>query len=163
MALFPTPQRLARFALISGVVLAADILTKQLALSALFAQPRVIEVTSFFNLVPVWNSGVSFGLFRDYPSVVSWVIPLLACAVILWLISELSRLSTSQQIGAGFIAGGALGNVIDRLRFGRVVDFLDVHLAGYHWPAFNLADAAIFIGAMLWLYGMIQGERTQDR
>jgi len=75
----------------------------------------------------------------------------------------LSRLSTSQQIGAGFIAGGALGNVIDRLRFGRVVDFLDVHLAGYHWPAFNLADAAIFIGVMLWLYGMIQGERTQDR
>ena len=64
-------------------------------------------------------------------------------------------------MGAAFIAGGALGNVLDRLVYGRVVDFLDFHVGVWHWPAFNLADSALFIGVLLWFRGMMQSNKTE--
>ena len=148
-------RKLKRFGLVSFCVLILDIVSKQLALEMLFYPPQQIAVTSFFNLVPVWNSGISFGLFSDYPMVTTFAIPLLAVGVIGWLVSELRHSGLVAQIGSGLIAGGAIGNVVDRIRFSRVVDFLDFHFAGYHWPAFNIADSAIFIGVLCWLYAMI--------
>lgn len=116
-------------------------------------QTRFIgEVTSFFNLVLVWNRGVSFGMFSDHPEYMPWVLTAVALGIIGILIRWLMQ--TDRMIGIaalGMVIGGALGNVIDRLRFGAVVDFLDFHVAGYHWPAFNIADAAIFCGVMLLL------------
>ena len=106
-----------------------------------------IEVWSFFNLVMVWNQGVSFGLFNqstDYGPLMLVVLALVISGGFgVWLFRSDSRL---QMAGLAMVIGGAIGNVIDRLRFGAVMDFLDVHAFGYHWPAFNVADSCIMIG-----------------
>ena len=106
-----------------------------------------IEVLPFFNLVMVWNQGVSFGLFSgdtDYGPLLLVVLALgISAGFGVWLFRSDSRL---QMTGLAMVIGGAIGNVIDRLRFGAVMDFLDVHMFGYHWPAFNVADSAIVIG-----------------
>lgn len=147
---FTPPQRV--FIGLGLVLILADVITKEIMLDLIFDPPRVIQLTSFFNLVPVWNKGVSFGMLSGYPWLTSLVIPIIACAVVAWLWRQLPSLGPVGHVAASLIAGGALGNVLDRLRFGQVVDFLDFHYAGYHWPAFNLADISIFLGVALWLY-----------
>ena len=155
-----------RFFVIAGIVLALDMVTKQMALSTIFATGQPVQVTPFLNFAPVWNEGVSFGLFADYPQITNMVVPVFALFVIGWLITELTESGWVQQIGAGLICGGASGNIVDRFRFNKVVDFIDVHVAGLHWPAFNIADASIFIGVILWLYAMmflnVAGDTAQD-
>ena len=133
-----------------GIAIAsADQLTKYWALATL-SGAGVVEVTPFFNLVLVWNTGVSFGLLQGFGEAGRWGLVMLACAVgiglAVWLFRE-SRLLP--QCALCLVLAGAVGNVIDRMRFGAVVDFLDFHLMGYHWPAFNIADSAIVIGAIL--------------
>jgi signal peptidase II len=117
----------------------------------LFEAPTVV-VTDFFNLVMVWNPGVSFGMLQVDQAHMRLVLSVFAIIVsagfLIWLWRE-PRPSIAFPLG--LIAGGALGNVCDRLRFGAVADFLDFHVAGYHWPAFNLADSAITIGVILLL------------
>ena len=111
-----------------------------------------VEVTSFFNLVTVWNFGVSFGMFNRGSDEAAWVFATIAAAItavlVVWLRRAPNLLVT---VALGSVIGGAVGNVIDRLRFGAVFDFLDVHAAGWHWPAFNVADAAIAVGVGLLL------------
>lgn len=109
-----------------------------------------IEVLPFFNLVLSFNRGVTFGLLAtDHPAG-RWLLTLLATTVIIvlgrWLVRSHDRIQAS---ALGLIMGGALGNVVDRLRQGAVTDFLDFHVQGYHWPAFNLADSAIVVGVVL--------------
>jgi len=107
-------------------------------------------VTSFFNIVMVWNQGVSFGMFSnnsDYgPIALSALSIVIAIIFAVWMLRSQSKL---QCLAIGFVIAGALGNVIDRLRFGAVIDFLDFHAFGYHWPAFNVADSGICIGVFL--------------
>ena len=86
---------------------------------------------------------------------------MLAVLVVLWLIWQLNDLTFLQTLGASFIAGGALGNVSDRIVYGRVIDFLDFHIGALHWPAFNVADSALFIGVLLWCYGMMQPNQNE--
>lgn len=109
-----------------------------------------VDVLPFFNLVMVWNQGISFGLFNngsDYgPMILSGVSLLISAVFIVWLFRSESKL---QNIGIAFVIAGAFGNIIDRLRFGAVIDFLDFHIADLHWPAFNAADSWIFIGVLL--------------
>ena len=111
--------------------------------------PTTIPVTRFFNLVLAWNRGVSFGLFRATgrrrPGSSPASRSRSALALALWLRKR--REPAGWRPGSASIIGGALGNVIDRLRFGAVVDFLDFHWDSYHWPAFNLADSAITSGS----------------
>ena len=145
---------------LSILVLAADFSSKKIILTLLFFPPRQIDLTPFFSLTPVWNSGISFGLFSENPYIGLVTIPVLAVAVVLWLIWQLHELTRYQTLGAAFIAGGALGNVLDRLIYGRVIDFLDFHVGIWHWPAFNLADSALFIGVLLWFYGIMQPDQT---
>jgi signal peptidase II len=107
-----------------------------------------IEITSFFNLTMVWNKGVSFGLLNnlgDYGPLILIAVALLASMLMLvWLaLTPRPLLATALSL----IVGGAIGNVIDRVRFGAVADFFDLHYAGWHWPAFNIADSCIVIGA----------------
>ena len=99
----------------------------------------------FLNFVPVWNQGISFGMLADGGQVVRAGLTLFAFAVVGWFFWQANRLDHVQQIAAGLISGGAIGNAIDRLRFGKVVDFIDVHVQTWHWPAFNVADAAITV------------------
>ncbi|HSR72284.1 MAG TPA: signal peptidase II [Kiloniellales bacterium] len=145
------PSAALAFALgLAALVILLDQITKWLILGVVMVPPRTIEVTGFFNLVLVFNTGVSFGLFGGEAAWKPYAFGLLALAVsgglLVWLWRNPQRLPA---FAVGLIIGGALGNVIDRLRFAAVVDFLDFHLAGWHWPAFNLADAAITLGVAL--------------
>ncbi len=147
--------------LIAVLVIALDQATKWLMLTGLDLASNPITVTSFFNLVLVWNRGVSFGMFNDAGAYGPWILSVLAIVVVIGLLWWLRQAEGWRMLTAlGLVIGGAIGNVIDRFRFGAVVDFLDVHIAGYHWPAFNVADAAICIGAgLLLLDGLLSPER----
>ncbi|MCP5366995.1 MAG: signal peptidase II [Hyphomicrobiales bacterium] len=135
---------------IAAVVAALDQATKWWILTRVMDPPRTIEVTPFFNLVMAWNRGVSFGLFDGDSPYNAWVLTALAVAIVIALLAWLARAQGPAILaGIGLVVGGAVGNVIDRLRFGAVADFLDFHAAGLHWPAFNLADSAITLGAVL--------------
>ena len=108
-----------------------------------------IEMLPFFNLVMVWNEGISFGLFNNGNG--NTALPLILFSLIVsgGFLVWLSRVTHPlQKTGLALVIGGALGNVIDRVRFGAVMDFLDIHVMGYHWPAFNIADSAIVIGVV---------------
>jgi len=115
-----------------------------------------LEITSFFNLVSVWNSGVSFGMFHgaQYGQIIFSVIVMAITAIMLLWLYRNDKIYLSWAIS--FIIGGALGNLFDRIKYGAVADFLDFHLATYHWPAFNIADSFVFIGvAMLLIEDLI--------
>lgn len=138
------------FAVAAAVVL-ADQIIKWWAIGVLGGEPYGIEILSFFNLVLVWNKGISFGIFGG-GSLPPWLLAAIALAVTLALAIWLRKAETRLlALAIGLVIGGALGNVIDRFRFGAVADFLDFHWGAYHWPAFNLADAAISVGAVILL------------
>ena len=107
----------------------------------------------FFNVVKVWNSGVSFSMFSNHGKLGVVVLSLVAVTVCLFLLRWMWRETNRLKIVAlGLIIGGAVGNVIDRVRYGAVLDFLDFHFKQYHWPAFNMADTFICIGACILIF-----------
>ena len=138
---------------LSGVVLVLDQLSKLAVIQSLDLY-EVIVLTPFFNLVHVVNPGAAFSLFADQPG---WqrgffiVIALIASVVILYLMRQTSGRNRF-SLALALILGGAVGNVIDRILYGHVIDFLDLHVAGWHWPAFNVADSAISVGAVLLIW-----------
>jgi signal peptidase II len=117
----------------------------------------VAVVTPFFNLVLTGNRGMSFGLFNNNAAMNTAVFTALAAVIVVALILWLRRAQNAMiRLALGLIIGGAIGNVVDRLTRGAVVDFLDFHLGDWHWFAFNLADAAICLGvAVLLLDGLL--------
>jgi signal peptidase II len=122
-----------------------------------------VRVTPFFNLVLNMNRGVTFGLFNHEQQWLSYAFAGTAALVLIFLFRWLMR-STSllAALGLGLVMGGAIGNVIDRLRYGAVVDFLDFHVAGYHWYAFNLADSAIVCGVgLLLIENLVTGAKKR--
>lgn len=140
---------------LATAVLLGDQLSKWVILKAVMQPPRVIEITGFFNLVLTYNTGVSFGMFQGdaawKPFFLVAVNVLVSLGLLVWLHKE-SRSGTGAgllPIAVGLVVGGALGNAVDRLYLPGVADFLDFHLAGWHWPAFNLADSAIVCGVVL--------------
>ena len=135
---------------LAGLVIVLDQLTKLWVLATLKLGER-IEVTSFFNLVLVFNPGAAFSFLSDAGGWQRWFFVVLAIAVSGWLTFLIRRHAAERllPLAAALILGGALGNVIDRIRFGAVADFLDAHAAGWHWPAFNIADSAISVGVAL--------------
>ena len=109
-----------------------------------------IIVTGFFKLVMVWNYGISFGMLAHPGTYVPWFlkgVALVISGVVAWLAYKSAY--RWEQVAYGLIIGGALGNVIDRVRFGAVADFFYFHIGEHYWPAFNIADAAIFCGVAL--------------
>jgi signal peptidase II len=144
------------------VLLVLDQLTKWVALDLLDLGAQPIVVTPFLNLVMVWNRGVSFGMLDSVGTLAPWLLSALALAVVAGLLFWLRRSEHAlMAIGLGLVIGGALGNVIDRVRYGAVIDFLDFHVAGWHWPAFNLADAGICVGAGLIVVDGLLAPRRQ--
>lgn len=151
----PTLAPLAthRAARLSGLVaiLGAFLLDQATKLSALSALGRgdVYAVLPIFNLRLSFNQGISFSLFTetftDRPVMLAGITLAITALLGVLLVRSATRL---EAVALGLIIGGALGNVFDRLRIGAVIDFLDFHLWGFHWPAFNVADSAIVIGAM---------------
>ena len=150
-----------RWFVLAAAVVLADQLTKALV-TGRFAEGERLEINGFFNMVLVYNKGAAFSFLSSAPG---WQTPLLVGfalvaigIVVTLLVRSPERLMLS--CGLALILGGALGNLIDRLRFGKVVDFLDFHAAGYHWPAFNVADSAITVGAVLLI---LDGFRKHER
>ena len=129
-----------------------DYVSKLWAIENLFMQYRSIELTSFLSMTPVWNSGISFGFFQDSGELGRYGFTGFAFGVSIWLIYSSTKLPRYSSLGFVLIASGAIGNAIDRILYGKVVDFIDFHIEDLHWPAFNLADTIIFIGATLFLY-----------
>ncbi len=153
-----TPVRLGLF--VALVVLIADQISKWRVLDYFLPMGTgagaYIEVTPFLNIVLVWNTGVSFGMFSNLAWVGPWLLSGLALAITIALVIWLWRTDERwNAIALGLTIGGACGNIIDRLRFHAVVDFVDVHAYGWHWPAFNVADAAITIGVGLLIIGSL--------
>jgi signal peptidase II len=157
---------------LSAVVIVAVLVVDQLSKLWIVARfPNIgdfARITEFFDLVRVANRGVSFGLFNnsaaDGGGINAIIFSLLAAAIVAALLVWLFR-ATGYLLPAaiGLVIGGAIGNVADRLRLGSVVDFLDFHLGAWHWPAFNVADAAICIGVGLMLIdGLIGGREASN-
>ena len=120
---------------------------------------RMMPVTSFFDFVLTCNRGVSFGFFNQpgQPALGFWIFSVLATLVVIALVVWLFRVrSPLLAVAIGLVIGGAIGNVVDRLRLGAVVDFLYFHVGAWYWPAFNLADSAICLGvAAMLLDGLL--------
>ena len=122
-----------------------------------------IELLPFFNLVMVWNPGVSFGMFQSGNAWAPWILSALALVIVFVLVRWLGKAETRFiAAGLGLVIGGALGNVIDRMVWGKVADFFDVYIDTWPWPAFNIADAAIVIGAAILLLDGLFASRGRD-
>lgn len=124
-------------------------------------------IPSFFNLIYVVNTGAAFSMFADVDS--AWRhyffvgVACVACVGLTYMASTLRRESSLFMVSLACIAGGAIGNLIDRLYYGHVVDFLDVYLGSYHWPAFNIADSAICVGAVMYIVLSFLQEREAKK
>ena len=149
--------------LILSITIILDQLTKYIAFIVLFKDKQVLIINHFLNFRPVWNDGISFGMFQGYGNYGRIVFIIIALIISLWIIIYSKKLNTIGFIGYNMIAGGAIGNVIDRVIYGKVIDFIDVHYKGYHWPTFNMADSFIFIGVLLFIYNeliVLRGEKN---
>ena len=136
---------------LAAVIVIADRLAKWWAIEALVDEPYGVEILPVFNLILVWNQGISFGMLGG-GAVPPWLLSVVGLAISLVLVLWLRKVETRLlAVAIGLVIGGALGNIVDRLWYGAVADFLDVHWGDYHWPAFNLADAAIFVGVVILL------------
>jgi signal peptidase II len=139
--------------LLAGAIVALDQLTKLVALDRLPLGASMPVIDGFLSLTLVLNPGLAFGLLGTIPTAWRWVVAALSLVALAVLARVALRvLPTGGWLGRlaiGLIFGGAVGNLIDRARFGAVVDFVDVHWRGWHWPAFNVADSAITVGVTL--------------
>ena len=129
-----------------------DYATKLWAIENLFIKYQSIKITSFLSMTPVWNSGISFGFFQGSGEIGRYGFTIFALLVSIWLIFSSFKMPRYSSLGFILIASGAIGNAIDRIIYGKVVDFIDFYIDDLHWPAFNLADTIIFIGAFLFLF-----------
>lgn len=147
--------------LIAALVILLDQISKAYVFHVLLDPPRIVPVTGFFNFVVVWNRGVSFGILDSASHWTPVLLSAVAIGIAILLLLWLRRVEDRFLAGAlGLVLGGAIGNVIDRVRFGAVFDFLDFHLGDYHWPAFNIADSAITVGVVLILIdGLFQNRK----
>lgn len=152
-------------AVIAVAIILLDRLTKWIVGREIALHDTVDVIPSFFRLTHVRNSGAAFGMFSESPSewkvvllVMFSVIALVVVSALLW---KNSYSLTATGIGLSLILGGAIGNLWDRLLAGHVVDFLEFYLGPYHWPAFNVADSAIVIGALLLVSEILVAKHPQ--
>jgi signal peptidase II len=150
--------------LMVGVVL--DQVTKSLVVRELAIGDQVPVIKGFFNLVLTYNTGAAFGLFANLSMKFAWVFFIITTSLVMGVVAFLWwRLPEHQDlaaVGYSLIFTGAVGNLLDRVRLGKVVDFLDFHAGQFHWPAFNVADSLVCIGAGLLLWFILKEEESQD-
>ena len=151
---------------LSILIVAADRLTKWLASTRIEVGNNLQVIPHVFAISHVENPGAAFSLFYDSssPERVRWLLlifSLVAAVAVLAALVKLGRRITATSLGLALILGGALGNAYDRLRFGYVIDFLEVHIIHYHWPDFNVADSAIVVGGILLLYDAMFAGKEQ--
>jgi signal peptidase II len=141
---------------LSFLILISDIITKRII--EYFIQPHeIIQVLPFLRIVNVKNKGAAFGLFSSISNNIFIYVSLVAIfMIILYIIRTDNRI---EVYALSLILGGAAGNLIDRATIGQVIDFIDVFVNNWHWPAFNVADAALSIGIVLFLFANIRHKR----
>ncbi|MDD3448014.1 MAG: signal peptidase II [Gammaproteobacteria bacterium] len=154
-----------RWLWLSTLLVALDQATKWLALERL-APYEAVPLVPGFNLTLMFNTGAAFSFLSNAGGWQRWGLSLLALvlsvALTLWL-RRLTRAEVLSAAGLALVIGGAIGNLWDRLVYGYVVDFIDIYVADWHWPAFNIADSAITVGAALLVWeGLFGGRRTAD-
>jgi signal peptidase II len=152
--------------LLSLLVVAADRVTKWLASTRIELGSNLQVIPHVFAISHVENPGAAFSLFNDSssPGRVRWmllVFSLLAAVAVLVALLKLGRKISATTVALALILAGALGNAYDRIRFGYVIDFLEVHIIHYHWPDFNVADSAIVVGGMLLLFDALFSSKEQ--
>lgn len=137
---------------IAVIVLLLDQLTK-ITILKLFSYGESLPVTSFFNLVLVYNKGAAFSFLASQGGWQRWFFTALGIGAAIFIIFLLKRHASQRMFcwALALILGGAIGNVIDRIAYGHVIDFLDFYIGNWHWPAFNVADSAICVGAVLFV------------
>jgi signal peptidase II len=156
----PAGGSLAPWLGVALIVILFDQLSK-IAIAKVFAYGESVAITPFFNLVLVYNRGAAFSFLAAAGGWQRWAFTGLGVVAALVICYLLKRHGTQRLFctALALILGGALGNVIDRLVYGHVIDFLDFHVRGWHWPAFNLADSAITIGAALLVFDELRRVR----
>ena len=156
-------SRLARVVTIAAVVVILDQITKLIVLQRLVPGVPIVLVDGFLAFTLVMNTGLAFGLLAGIPAGWRWLVGLLSLVALVVLLRVALRILPSggwrEQAAIGLIFGGAIGNLIDRTRFGAVVDFVDVYVRDWHWPAFTVADSAITVGVAALALG-VMFERT---
>jgi signal peptidase II len=158
----------ARFATLVALVVLCDQASKWWVVSRFSLYESVPVLPGYFNLTYLTNTGAAFGFLAGQPALWRHVffvtIVLVALCVILFLYQRLRRDSFFYELSLALIAGGALGNLIDRVRLGSVVDFLDFYIGRHHWPAFNAADSAITVGVAIFLvYSLFFEEKNKNK
>ena len=152
---------------IAALVVIIDQLTKLWIMTNLGLHEQQNVISGFFNLVYVTNTGAAFGFLAGSKSWLRQVffvgVAVVALGVIVYAYGHLKRQGRIFVYALGLIGGGAIGNLIDRLRFGSVVDFLDFYFGSYHWPAFNAADSAITVGVGLFMLGTLLQHMEEKR
>ena len=141
-----------RWAMLAALLVGLDQLTKLFIVNT-YALGQQTVVTSWFNIVRVHNSGAAFSMLADAGGWQRWFFVGLGVAAVVYLGFLVTRHATQVgfALGATLILAGAIGNTIDRLTWGVVIDFIDLHAGGWHWPAFNVADSCITVGAVLFV------------
>jgi len=144
---------------LAGGVLVLDQVTKALVSAALRLHESRSVIPGFLSLTLVHNTGAAFGILAGERSPLRTglflVVSVVAMGVVLWLVWRLRPEQKVEAVALSLIFGGAVGNVIDRIRFGKVIDFIDVFYRSYHWPAFNVADVAISVGVFFLFWCLI--------
>lgn len=148
---------------IATAVLLMDWVTKRWVESSLIYGQQIV-VTDFFNLVLAYNAGAAFSFLSDASGWQRWFLSAIALFASIFIVFLLHKYSTNKLfcVALSLVLGGALGNLWDRIMLGHVVDFLDFHLSAYHWPAFNIADTSIFIGACLLILDSIKTSQSSS-
>ncbi|MES9956354.1 MAG: signal peptidase II [Sedimenticola sp.] len=154
-----------RWLWLSAIVIGLDQVSKQLVESSLMLY-EAVPVMPFFNLTLAYNEGAAFSFLSDQGGWQRWFFSGLALLISIILVIWISRLQQRERliaISLSLIVGGAIGNLIDRLLYGHVIDFLDIYYGQWHWPAFNIADSAITVGVVLMLLDAFRGEPEESR
>lgn len=149
---------------VSVLVIVLDQLTKLWVSSSLsYAEP--VPVMPFFNLTLMYNTGAAFSFLSEAGGWQRWFFAVVAVVISTVLLVWLKRLRADQRwlaVAITLVLGGALGNVWDRLYLGHVIDFIDVYYRHWHWPAFNIADSAIFIGAVMLIIDGLRSDKPKE-
>ena len=137
-----------------------DQLSKKWILNNFFDSQKIIEINKYLNFIPVWNKGISFGMLSDLMNVNFFMVIVtitISLFLFLWFLRTTNK---NLSISLAFIVSGAIGNLLDRLNYKAVVDFIDIHIGNLHWPAFNFADSCITIGAFIYVFTIFTSQKN---
>jgi len=148
--------------IIAGLVVVLDQVTKFVIYHGLPLYDEIVVVPHFFSIVHYHNPGGAFGIFagteNGFRHIFFLVVSIMALGLVFYFYRSTPKTHRFLSTGFALIFGGAIGNLVDRFRFGQVIDFLDVYVNGWHWPAFNVADSAITIGISIFVYHLLFGK-----